>query len=290
MPDAAAPGVGIGGDVFNTAVYLAHLGVATEFVSAVGDDPFGTLIGRRLTHHGIGRRFFATLPGTTGLYTISTDQRGERSFHYWREQAAARRMLSGLDLAALEQAACGHTVYLSGITLWVVRDALPDLFRVLDAVHRQGCRIVFDGNYRPRLWQQDIAAAREIYSRALSLTDLALMTYDDEVLLWGDESPEASIRRNLDSGAGSVVIKQGADPCLIADREGLREVPTGAKVLPLDTTAAGDSFNAGFLSCWLRAPRDLERAALRGHQIAAKVIARRGAILPDAELNALREL
>lgn len=120
MPADAAPQVAVGGDVFNTAVYLAHLGVATEFVSAVGDDPFGALILRQLRHHGVGRDFLATMPGSTGLYSISTDAQGERSFHYWRDSSVARSMLSGLDLTRLGKAVQGQTIYLSGITLWVL--------------------------------------------------------------------------------------------------------------------------------------------------------------------------
>lgn len=287
MPADAAPQVAVGGDVFNTAVYLAHLGVATEFVSAVGDDPFGALILRQLRHHGVGRDFLATMPGSTGLYSISTDAQGERSFHYWRDSSVARSMLSGLDLTRLGKAVQGQTIYLSGITLWVLRAALADLFGFLDMARDRGCRIVFDGNFRPRLWQQDLIEARRAHAHIMSLTDLALMTYEDEVLLWGDKTPEAAAQRNRDSGAGTVVMKMGADPCLIVNSAGGFEVPVGDAVSPVDTTAAGDSFNAGFLSCWLSAPADLVNAARRGHQVAGKVIARRGAILPDADLAEL---
>ena len=287
-PDAPAQ-VSVGGDVFNTAVYLAHLGVPTSFISAVGEDPFGQNIRRALDHHGIEASHLGQGDDSTGIYTISTDPAGERSFHYWRAQAPARHMLHGRDLDALAQVIGKGILYLSGISLWVLRADLPRLVALLEAVRGQGGQIVFDGNFRPRLWGAERALPAEAARAVLRRATLALLTQEDEQALWGDTTPKATLARVQAEGCGTVVVKRGQHPCLFADGAHQGAVPVPTPLHPVDTTAAGDSFNAGFLSCWLDPAKDIIAAVQAGHHLAAKVIRHRGAILPDPLLKALKE-
>src|SRR5881392_4089221 len=84
---------GYGGDTLNTAVYLARLGVAVDYVTALGDDPLsgGMLAGWRA--EGVGTGLVARVPGRLpGLYLIQTDPAGERRFLYWRDRAPAREL------------------------------------------------------------------------------------------------------------------------------------------------------------------------------------------------------
>lgn len=83
----------------------------------------------------------------------------------------------------------------------------------------------------------------------LACTDIAFLTLDDEELLWGSQPVEQVVARTQALGVGEIVIKRGADACLVFSMEGERlEVP--AIALPpervVDTTAAGDSFSAGY--------------------------------------------
>lgn len=287
IPQNGAPQIGVGGDVYNTAVYLSHLGHRTEFVSAIGDDPFGASINAQVQHYGLGNRFLAVTNGPTGIYSIRTDALGERSFHYWREQAPAREMLSILNIDALIECIGANTLFLSGITLWVLRDSQAQLYQLLDSVNANGGRVVFDGNFRARLWQSDTAAAQKACLGALSRSQLALLTFEDEQLLWSDKTVRDCIDRTHAAGVQLVVLKRGAASCLISDGDKVLEVPVIETVQPVDTTAAGDSFNAGFLATWLRDPSELVSAARRGHQIAGHVIRHPGAILPDRQLSLL---
>lgn len=258
--------IGVGGDTFNTAVYLAREGATAGFASAIGDDPFGTRIRHALTENGVTDRLVLREGESTGLYSITNDSSGERSFHYWRSDAAARRLFR--DPVALE----ADWIYLSGISLYAFSDDLPALFAALE-----GKRVAFDGNFRPRLWKGREDAARDAFARIMSMSSLVLPTFDDEVLLWGDASPDATLTRIANLGVPLIVLKQGPDGCIVHDGT-TRHVPT-APVTPVDTTAAGDSFNAGFLAARLRG-EDAVTAAQAGHRLAARVIAHRGAILP----------
>src|SRR4051812_50110599 len=77
-----------GGDTLNTAIYLARLGVAVDYVTALGDDPWSDEMIAGWAAEGIGTEQVARVPGRVpGLYIIQTDARGERSFLYWRGNA-----------------------------------------------------------------------------------------------------------------------------------------------------------------------------------------------------------
>lgn len=276
----AAPQVSVGGDTFNTAVYLGRAGLRVAFASMVGADPFGGMVRCALRDNGVSDDLLRTHPSaTTGLYTIENDASGERSFAYWRETSAARQSfvappapwLAGLGETAL--------LYLSGISLFAFRAQAEVLFETLADLRTRGVRIAFDGNFRPRLWQDDLAQAQKIHARVVSLSDICLPTFEDEALLWGDTSPEACVGRLAEMGPSTIVLKQGAAGCALWAEGALTSVPIRTAVEVVDTTAAGDSFNAGFLA-GLHQGLTPEEAALAGHDLAGRVIGWRGAILP----------
>ena len=122
----------------------------------------------------------------------------------------------------------------------------------------------------------------------LECTDIAFLTLDDEDALWGQQPVEDVIARTHNAGVKEVVVNRGADSCLVSIAgEGLVDVP--AVKLPkekvIDTTAAGDSFSAGYLAVRLTGG-SAEDAAKRGHLTASTVIQYRGAIIPREAMPA----
>ncbi|TIT08800.1 MAG: sugar kinase, partial [Mesorhizobium sp.] len=77
-----------------------------------------------------------------------------------------------------------------------------------------GSLVAFDPNYRPRLWRQREEAQAAILD-AFAVTDLALPTFPDEQMLFGDAAPQATAER-LRKLVGEVVVKNGEEPALIA--------------------------------------------------------------------------
>jgi 2-dehydro-3-deoxygluconokinase len=153
--------------------------------------------------------------------------------------------------------------------------------QLLDRCRANGGKVIFDNNYRPRLWA-DQASAQAAYRAMLNRTDIAFLTLDDEHLLWGEQPLEAVIARTRQAGASEIVIKRGAESCLVAVGDApLTDVPAVrlAKEKVIDTTAAGDSFSAGYLARRLTGA-SAEAAAQRGHLTASTVIQHRGAIIP----------
>ena len=274
--------LGYAGDSFNTAWYARRtLGPEWRvgYLTRIGTDKFSDAMADFIADAGIEDGFLTRdADRGVGLYAISLD-RGERSFTYWRGQSAARRLAD--DRAALDAAfAQAAVLYLSGITLAVLEgDGRQTLIDALAAARAGGARVVFDPNLRPRLWAS-LDEMRDWVMRAAGQADLVLPSFDDEAQHFGDADPQATIARLHGAGAGMVVVKNGGGAVHFAGRDTPAGSLDGLKVsAPVDTTAAGDSFNAGFLAAWLDgAPI---RAAIRaGHAIASQVVMQRGALCP----------
>jgi len=277
-------GMGFGGDTFNTAVYLARAGIPAAYATAMGDDPYSDGLMALATAEGVNgdliRRMRGRMPG---LYLIETDAKGERQFYYWRETSPARDLFELPDWAAVAEALLSaRLVYFSGVTLSLYSNTgIGRFLAALELARRQGVKVAFDGNFRPRGWKGDVARARTVFAEALKRVDIALPTFDDEATLWGDTNPEATVERLQAFGIGEIVVKNGSSTALVADKDGREHVPVPEVVEPIDTTAAGDSFNAAYLAARLNGENPLA-AAGAAHGLAGQVIRHRGAIMPRA--------
>ncbi|HEY0660211.1 MAG TPA: sugar kinase [Lysobacter sp.] len=274
--------LGFGGDTLNTALYLSRLGVAVDYHSALGDDVSSAQMLAAWRAEGLGTDYVEIVPGARpGLYLIRTDADGERSFQFWREYSPARRLCALPRWSQRASALRGYDwLYFSAITLSILdasgRIALLD---ALAAARRAGARIAFDSNYRESGWP-DAANARAAIDAAWGLTDVALPTFGDEVMLHGDRTPADTIARLRAAGVGVIALKLGADGCvLVVPGQPPQQVSAPPVLDVVDTTAAGDAFNAGFLAA-LIAGVDAVAAARLGHYVAGAVIRHPGAIVP----------
>ncbi|MCR9702727.1 sugar kinase [Vibrio vulnificus] len=290
-----------GGDTLNAAVYLSRGceanskpdKVKVSYVTALGNDPISTGMLTRWEDEGISTDLvLRDETRTPGLYLIQLDDQGERTFLYWRNQSAARYLLQHPNFGLVKQALTQvDAVFLSGISLAILpEEDRISLLNLLVELKAQGVEIAFDSNFRPALWPQDNnQTVKNVYQAMYQLTDVALVTFDDEQLIWCDETPEQTIERLTSLGVGKCIVKLGADGCLVQDSTNQgssaalapQAVPTQPVAQVVDTTSAGDSFNGGFLSAYL-AGADLATACQRGNALAGAVIQHRGAIIPKA--------
>ncbi|MGZ9706694.1 sugar kinase [Pseudomonas sp. GNP013] len=271
-----------GGDTLNTAVYLRReLGAVgtVDYVTALGDDSFSDAMCRQWTDEGLGLSMVQRLPGRLpGLYCIQTDANGERKFLYWRNEAAVRDCFTTPAAEPILAALPGYDlVYFSGITLAVLGEiGRGRLLLALAETRRRGGKVVFDNNYRPRLWA-DIEAARVAYRKVMAEVDIALLTEDDEQALFGYADSEQVFAAY--PAITEVVLKRGADECRIRCDGARVAVPALKVEKVVDTTAAGDSFSAAYLAARLKGGSPQE-AALAGHRLASRVIQVPGALIP----------
>lgn len=278
-------GLAYGGDTFNMAVYLARCGASIAYATALGDDPYSDGILALAKAEGVDTSLVHIAAGRMpGLYLIETAPGGERSFNYWRERSPARELFD--EPARAERIATAmrqsRLVLLSGITLSLYAPpALDRLATAISAAKSAGARFAMDGNFRPRGWGGDIARARATLERFWRLADIALPTLEDETMLWSDASPGAVIARLSGLGIGEIVVKQGAAGATCHADGATLAVPIPAPVAAVDTSAAGDSFNAAYLAARL-AGADAATAVRAGHRLAGVVVCHRGAIAPRA--------
>lgn len=276
---------GFGGDTLNTAVYLARLGVAVDYVTALGDDPFSDEMLAAWQAEGVGVGQVARAPGRApGLYLIRTAPSGERSFFYWRDSAPVRGLFARPDAERIADALAAHgLVYVSGITLSLFDAAsLERLFAALAQTRAQGGRVAFDTNFRPRAWP-DRAHAQAVFARALALADIAFASVEDHGLMTGARDPAAATAWLAGSGAREWVLKHDAPACDVQAGGVIARVVAPPVAEVVDTTAAGDSFAAAYLAARL-AGAEPSAAAAAGHRLAGRVVRHRGAIIPRAAM------
>ncbi|WP_407641595.1 sugar kinase [Aurantiacibacter zhengii] len=264
-----------GGDTLNTAIHLARLGCNVAYATALGCDEESDKLVAAWQAEGIDTSLIGRHPDRgVGRYRIAVDSAGERSFSYDRLRSAARDMFA-LDASdgwtdAVGEANC--FVY-SLISLAI----LPEIGReqVLDLAEKAR-RTAYDGNFRPALWES-ADATLHWHERAIGSADIGLPTVEDEVALRGEgwagaEADVAACWRGL--GCGEVLVKAGAAGCLLPDGTPLAPPEP---LSPVDTSGAGDAFNAGYIAARLRG-REPGDAALAAHRLAGWNIMRAGAI------------
>jgi 2-dehydro-3-deoxygluconokinase len=270
---------GYGGDTLNTAVYLARLGVQTDYITALGDDPFSDEMVAGWNAEGVGTGQVARVRGKLpGLYVIQTDAAGERRFYHWRENSAARSLMDLAGTESILDALAGYDlVYFSAITLSLYAESgRQRLMAALGRARKNSVRIAFDTNFRTRGWP-DLAVARRAYQDAMEVSDIVLASTEDLSALYPGENDGELMARI----PGAEAVLKLAEPACVVRVTGTSYVVKAAPVnkAVVDTTAAGDSFAAAYLAARLGGA-DPVTAARAGHRLAGAVVCHPGAIIP----------
>lgn len=278
-----------GGDSLNSALYLSRCmkdQVEVNYVTAMGCDALSEGIVSRWKDEGIHTQWvMRDEKRQPGLYLIQLDDQGERTFLYWRNNSAARFLVQHPDFRQVSQDLENMDwIYLSGISLAILPhvDRLALLSR-LQILQQQGVKIAFDTNYRPALWESH-ESARCAYKAMFEITELALVTNDDEQHLWGDDNEEETLRRLQHSGVQQIVVKMGAEGNLYCYQQHTISVPACPVDKVIDTTSAGDAFNAGFIAGVL-ASKTAEISSKQGHKLASVVIQHKGAVISQQAMQ-----
>ena len=279
---------GFAGDTYNTAWHMAQAMAGRAqvgFVSCVGQDAVSEAFVAGLIADGLDVSGIARAPARgMGLYLIELNG-VERSFHYWRSVSAARLLASDADVLAQALAGAG-LIHLSGITLAILeRQDRARLLAALSHARAGGAVVSFDPNIRPQLWSS-MDEIRETIPRFLAVCDIALPSFDDEALVWGDASPEATVARFAAAGVAEVAVKNGAGAVAVLSMGAVTAHPTPRVTSIVDTTGAGDAFNAGYLAARLIG-QGPEQAVASGQAFAGQVIGHFGAKIPKDKMPVL---
>jgi len=268
-----------GGDVANSMVCVARIlgksGLQVSLITALGNSGYSAWLRERLVREGI-RLAEAPTEGEPGIYGLPVDAAHGSGFSYWRGQSAARQFLRSAGLAQLERLLGSPQLLLvTGISLALCSTStFEHLCRWVER-HRQGCRVVFDCNFRRRLWESD-AEARERISTFERLASVIATSTEDEKTLWGATSTPGIIERLCHLSA-EYLIRGGTEGCWVGAGEDYQHIPTDPVTAVGDTAGAGDAHLASYMAARISG-LDRSEAAAYANQAAAIIVGQRGSV------------
>ncbi len=276
------------GDVYNSCVYMQrflhrrHGGhCKVSFVTAVGHDSISDEMLVEWENECLDTSLvFRCDDHRPGLYMITTDERGERSFSYWRNQSAARQTMKLLrkryDAETFPRA---DIFYFSGISMAILDEEDRAFFlNFVKDLRRLGVRISFDPNYRSLLWDSAVQARRWLEA-CYQVSDIAFPGLDDHQTLFGHENWQQVHTALLSYGVGEMVIKAGEAGMFGWCDGAAFQLPFAPAEKCVDTTAAGDSFSGTYLACRAEGMAP-DKAVGMAAKVAGFVVSYSGAIVP----------
>ncbi|WP_026052745.1 sugar kinase [Gayadomonas joobiniege] len=276
-----------GGDVFNTAVYLKRIFANTEtsLLTCVGQDALSEQMLQAFANEGLNNKLVSRdqklIPGA---YLINTDEAGERTFVYWRSASAARQVIRYLDEAELKQLDELDMFFFSGISLAILPHSdRYEFFHILARLKKAGVKIVFDPNYRARMWRS-VDDAKNAFEQAFSVADILLPGIDDFNQLYQLNNASEIMAFCKYYEFSELIIKDGARSVTCVSGRDIREVDVTPADTVVDSTAAGDSFNGIYLGARLNGLA-IEQAVQLASQVASLVVQYKGAIVPKQIFN-----
>jgi len=273
----------IAGDVFNTLFYANRLGLKTGFISSFGADEFTENIWRVMDKEGIDRNCtYHSKKNNNGLYIISKRKGKEPHYSFWREDSAAKYILNVLESKQiLDYISHSRYFHFSAIALAVLGDA-EKFLSMLKKISKDTI-ITFDTNYRKSQWG-DNGKLRKFLEQASHCIDFIFISRTDDYHIFGDREIEEAIRHYAFMGYKTIIFRQGKGDVYLYDNGKIDKIPAMQNVREVDPTAAGDAFNAGFISSHLHG-MNMEDCVRHGNACAAFVIERKGAIAWDFHKN-----
>ena len=267
----------IAGAESNVAIGLARLGHDAGWISAIGDDPFGTYIRNTIRGEGVDTSRVRILPDhPTGMLIKERNEIGDPKVFYYRRGSAASHITP--DILDAEYFAAAKILHITGIFPALSACCLETLLAAVRLAKEQGALVTFDPNIRLKLWNK--AQARETLLKLAGLSDLIMPGRKEaEILLGTGEWPAVKAYFHK-AGNRYIVMKDGPDGSFYSHQEGREVVEEGyAKGFPVrrvvDTVGAGDGFAVGVLSALLEG-LSLRQAVVRGNAIGSLAVTVQG--------------
>lgn len=253
--------VHVAGAESNVAIGFARLHGHAEWVSRVGDDPFGRRVLAHISQEGVGTTSVEVdADHPTGCFL--KDVTGEaRPVTYFRRGSAASAMTIADADRALRLAPA--TVHTSGVTAALSASCAEAVRHLAARATASGVEFSFDVNYRSQLWSDHKAAASLLRDLALA-ADVLFVGRDEADELWGLSTAE-QIREAFPK-VRTVVVKDGAVAATAFHADSTFVVPA-PPINVMEPVGAGDAFAAGFLRAHLE-QWSLESALELGHALA----------------------
>ena len=270
------------GDTYNTAVYLkrSFTNIQTSYITAIGNDSISNDMLATFESEKLDIRFvFREQSRVPGLYLIDTDKHGERSFTYWRDTSAAKKVVQHIDDDILSYIAGGDVLFFSGVSLAVIESEDREKFwQQMNYLSSVGVKIIFDPNYRPRMWQSPQQAKSE-FEKAFAVANMLLPGIEDFEQLYGIDSASKLTQFLTSFDIEEIIIKNGSASVTSIVKGEMQEHTITPVTNVVDTTSAGDAFNGAYLGARISG-QAISQAIEFASAAAGFVIQHKGAIAP----------
>ena len=232
-----------GGAPANVAVAAARLGAQSAFIGCVGDDAFGKQLQSMLIRCGVDvSGLQTTRQSNTTLAIVTVDNKGERSFSFYRRPGADTAIRADEAIPAAGGTGILHFGSVS-LTEPGCREAV---IATVKAAREKGALITYDPNYRASLWDSEEAAVEQMRA-VLPLCDIVKISDEETALLCGKKDPHDALAHLMGLGVRLAVVTLGARGALWRCGEMEGQTP-GFSVTVADTNGAGDTFFGALLS------------------------------------------
>ena len=280
--------INFGGDTYNSAVYFSRLTnnkTNTFYSTALGKDNFSKKMISRFKNENIKCDYIRTDgENPPGLYSIEINEKGERSFSYWRDQSPSKYIFLGSKGKKLVKDINNADVfYYTGISAGILDEKQrKDLINIGSTATICG----FDFNYRSQL-HYNKKVSQLLFNEINNRVDIHFVSFDDVRELFKIKNP-LEIFEIINEKKNLILIRYKNSIIFKNKQQEIKTVtvPHGEVV---DTTAAGDAFNGSFLAIMNNNKNvPIEENILISHSVTREVIKHRGAIISKNKMPKIK--
>ena len=280
--------INFGGDTYNSAVYFSRLTnnkTNTFYSTALGKDNFSKKMISRFKSENIKCDYIRTDgENPPGLYSIEINEKGERSFSYWRDQSPSKYIFLGSKGKKLVKDINNADVfYYTGISAGILdKKQRKDLINIGSTATICG----FDFNYRSQL-HYNKKVSQLLFNEINNRVDIHFVSFDDARELFKIKNP-LEIFEIINEKKNLILIRYKNSIIFKNKQQEIKTVtvPHGEVV---DTTAAGDAFNGSFLAIMNNNKNvPVEENILISHSVTREVIKHRGAIISKNKMPKIK--
>ena len=270
-----------GGAPANLAVAAARLGARTAFIGRVGKDSFGDYLKRCLAENEVDVRGMSVdEKARTTLAVVALDERGERTFSFYRDPGADVNL--SMEHVPMELLGGTKVLHFGSVSL-TAEPARTATLEAAKTAKASGAIVSYDPNYRASLWPDEETAVRNM-TEPLSMVDILKVSDEELPLLTGCTDPEKGSARLAEKGVRLVLVTLGAHGAFYRFDGHTGHVP-GVPCQVGDTNGSGDTFFGAALSQLVKLSSldqltvpELERILAFANKAASITTSRHGAI------------
>ncbi len=240
-----------GGAPANTAAGLARLGTSVYFAGKVGNDPFGRFLKNTLDKNGVNTsELILANDSKTTLAFVSLGKNGQRDFIFYK---GAHDQISKDEVDIPK----GVKILHFGSLTQINKPSSEATDKLINQARKAKIVISYDPNIRPSLWI-DLKKAKDIILKTTKKVDILKLNDEEAKFLSGIKNIEEAANKLYLSNLDAIIITLGKNGCFYKTSKLSGFIPT-IKIKPVDTTGAGDAFNAGYLSLIINSGKNLSQ-------------------------------